>query len=47
MSKNIVIIILERKMNIEEYVIDNITDFHGDIDKMLPEGYFPKSIKNV
>ena len=33
------------KMNIEENVIDNIMDFHGDIDKMLPEGYFPKSIK--
>ena len=45
MSKNIVKIILERKMNIEENVIDNIMDFHGDIDKMLPEGYFPKSIK--
>ena len=46
MSKNIVKIILGRKMNIEENVIDNIMDFHGDIDKMLPEGYFPKSIKN-
>ncbi len=33
-------------MNIEENVIDNIMDFHGDIDKMLPEGYFPKSINN-
>ena len=46
MSKNIVKIILERKMNIEENVIDSIMDFHGDIDKMLPKGYFPKSIKN-
>ena len=26
-------------------VIDKIMDFHGDIDKMLPEGYFPKSKK--
>ena len=33
-------------MNIEENVVDNIMDFHGDIDKMLPEWYFPKSIKN-
>ncbi len=46
MSKIIVKIILGRKMNIEENVIDNIMDFHGDIDKMLPEGYFPKSVKN-
>ena len=46
MSKNIVKIILERKMNIEEHIVNNIMDFHGDIDKMLPEGYFPKSIKN-
>ena len=45
MSKNIVKIILERKMNIEENIVNNIMDFHGDIDKMLPEGYFPKSIK--
>ena len=33
-------------MGFLENVIDNIMDFHGDIDKMLPEGYFPKSIKN-
>ena len=45
MSKNIVKIILERKMNIEENIINNSMDYHGDIDKMLPEGYFPKSIK--
>ena len=45
MSKNIVKIILERKMNIEEHIINNIMDFHGDIDKMLPEGRYPK--KNV
>ena len=45
MSKNIVTIILERKMNIEENVIDNIMDYHGDIDNMLPEGNFPESIK--
>ena len=32
-------------MNIEENVVDNIMDFHGDIDKMLPEGNFPESIK--
>ena len=32
-------------MSIEENVIDNIMDFHRDIDKMLPEGYFRKSIK--
>jgi len=37
MSKNIVKIILERQMNIEESIINNIMDFHGDIDKMLPE----------
>jgi len=47
MSKNIVKIILERKMNIEENIIKNMMDYHRDIDKMLPEGYFPKSIKNV
>ena len=47
MSKNIVKIILERKMNIEENVIDNIMDFHGDIDKMLPEGNFPENIKKM
>ena len=45
MSKSIVKILLERKMNIEENVIDNIIDFHGDIDKMLPEGNFPENIK--
>ena len=45
MSKNIVRIILERKMNIEENIINNIMDYHGDIDKMLPEGNFPESIK--
>ena len=47
MSKNIVKIILERKMNIEENIVNNIMDYHGDIDKMLPEGHFPESIKNV
>ena len=45
MSKNIVKIILERKMNIEENIVNNIMDYHGDIDKMLPEGNFPESIK--
>ena len=45
MTKNIVKIEFE-KMGFLENVIDNIMDFHGDIDKMLPEGYFPKSIKN-
>ena len=45
MSKNIVKIILERKMNIEENIINNIMDYHGDIDKMLPEGNFPENIK--
>ena len=47
MSKNIVKIILERKMNIEENIVNIIMDFHGDIDKMLPEGRYPKKIKNV
>ena len=46
MSKNIVKIEFE-KMGFLENVIDNIMDFHGDIDKMLPDGYFPKSVKNV
>ena len=32
-------------MNIEENIINNIMDYHGDIDKMLPDGYFPKSVK--
>ena len=45
MSKNIVKIILERKMNIEENIVNNIMDYHGDIDKMLPEGNFPENIK--
>ena len=45
MSKNIVKVILERKMNIEENIINNIIDFHRDIDKMLPEGNFPENIK--
>ena len=45
MSKNIVKTILERKMNIEENIINHIMDFHGDIYKMLPEGKFPESIK--
>ena len=45
MSKNIVKIILERKMNIEETIINNIMDYHGDIYKMLPEGKFPENIK--
>ena len=44
MSKNIVKIEFE-KMGFLENVIDNIMDFHGDIDKMLPEGNFPESIK--
>ena len=47
MSKNIVKIILERKMNIEENIVNNIMDYHGDIDKMLPEGNFPESIKKM
>ena len=46
MSKNIVKIILERKMNIEENIVNNSMDYHGDIDKMLPEGNFPESIKS-
>ena len=41
MSKNIVKIILERKMNIEENIINNIMDYHGDIDEMN----FPENIK--
>ena len=45
MSKNIVKIMLERKMNIEEHIINNIIDYHGDIDKMLPEGNIPESIQ--
>ncbi len=32
-------------MNIEENVIDNIMDFHRDINKMLPKGNFPENIK--
>ena len=47
MSKNIVKIILERKMNIEENIVNNIMDYHGDIDKMLPEGNFPENIKRL
>ena len=45
MSKHIVKIILERKKNIEENSSNNIMDYHGDIDKMLPAGNFPENIK--
>ena len=45
-SKNIVKLELE-KIKIEENIIGIIMEYHGDIDKMLPEGRYPKKIKNV
>ena len=45
MSKNMVKIRLERKMNIEENIVNKIMDYHGDIYKMLPEGNFPENVK--
>ena len=32
-------------MNIEENIVNNIMDYHGDIYKMLPEWNFPENIK--
>ena len=43
-AKNIVKLELE-KIKIEENIIGIIMEYHGDIDKMLPEGRYPK--KNV
>ena len=45
MTKIVVSIILERKMNVEENIINKIMDYHGDIYKMLPEGKYPESVK--
>ena len=46
-AKNIVKLELEKKLKIEENLISKIMEYHGDIDKMLPEGRYPKKIKNV
>ena len=46
-SKNIVKLELEKKIKNEENLISKIMEYHGDIDKMLPEGRYPKKIKNV
>ena len=39
-SKNIVKLEL-KKIKIEENIIGIIMEYHGDIDKMLPEGRYP------
>ena len=44
-AKNIVKLELEKKLKIEENLISKIMEYHGDIDKMLPEGRYPKKIK--
>ena len=44
-AKNIVKLELEKKLKIEENLISKIMEYHGDIDKMLPEGRYPKEIK--
>ena len=31
----------------EENIIGRIMEYHGDIDEMLPEGRYPKKIKNA
>ena len=46
-AKNIVKLELEKKLKIEENLISKIMEYHGDIDKMLPEGRYPKKIKSV
>ena len=46
-AKNIVKLELEKKLKIEENLISKIMEYHGDVDKMLPEGRYPKKIKNV
>ena len=45
-AKNIVKLELE-KIKIEENIIGIIMEYHGDIDEMLPEGSYPKKIKNA
>ena len=40
-AKNIVKLELEKKLKIEENLISKIMEYHGDIDKMLPEGRYP------
>ena len=41
MAKHIVKLELEKKLKIEENLINKIMEYHGDIDEMLPEQYFP------
>ena len=45
MSKNISKLEMENKIKIEENLIGKIMEYHGDIDKMLPEGRYPKKVK--
>ena len=41
-AKNIVKLELEKNLKIEENLISKIMEYHGDIDKMLPEGRYPE-----
>ena len=46
-ANNIVKLELEKKLKNEENLISKIMEYHGDIDKMLPEGRYLKKVKNV
>ena len=44
-AKNIVKLELEKKLKIEENLISKIMEYHGDVDKMLPEGRYQQKNK--
>ena len=47
MSTNTVKMELAKRTKVEEKMIDEIMDYHGDTDKTLPEGKSPETKKSA